>query len=82
MITSQEFCQAYEFLRSMLSDLDDYTQIELTEVLDDLKVDCYDFAHSGAPEPDWLEYADSIDEVLVDGGYARLFAGFKTEVAA
>lgn len=77
----QEFFQAYKFLRSMLPDLEDMLQLELKELLDDFKVDYYDYEHNGGPQPAWDDYAEAIDAMLADEGYPALFAEYGERVA-
>lgn len=78
-MTEQEFAIHYRVLKAHMADMTDWFQEEIREVLFCLKQDVHKY-HLGGKEPDWQDYADSINEILREDGMPALFASVNEEV--
>lgn len=72
-MTEQEFVIHYRVLKAHMADMTDWFQEEIREVLYCLNQEAKAY-RNGGPEPDWQDYADSINEVLREDGMPALFA--------
>ncbi len=77
-MTEQEFVIHYRVLKAHMADMTDWFQEEIRDVLYCLNQEVREYRNGGL-EPNWQDYADSINEVLREDGMPALFAAANPE---